>query len=147
MESTSGRVYTDPTRGLTTEEIAARTQRGEINAPGSGTGRSVAQILRANIFTRVNAILGVLCAIVLSTGSVINAAFGLLIIANSAVGVIQELRAKKTLDKLRIVGESEATVIRDGAERSIPQHEVVLGDIIKLRPGDEVVVDGTVAGS
>lgn len=144
MESTSGRVYTDPTRGLTTEEIAARTQRGEINAPGSGTGRSVAQILRANIFTRVNAILGVLCAIVLSTGSVINAAFGLLIIANSAVGVIQELRAKKTLDKLRIVGESEATVIRDGAERSIPQHEVVLGDIIKLRPGDEVVVDGTV---
>lgn len=144
MESTSGRVYTDPTRGLTTEEVAARTQRGEINVPGSGTGRSVAQILRANIFTRVNAILGVLCAIVLSTGSVINAAFGLLIIANSAVGVIQELRAKKTLDKLRIVGESEPTVIRDGAERSIPQHEVVLGDIIKLRPGDEVVVDGTV---
>lgn len=144
MESTSGRVDTDPTRGLTTEEVAARTQRGEINAPGSGTGRSVAQILRANIFTRVNAILGVLCAIVLSTGSVINAAFGLLIIANSAVGVIQELRAKKTLDKLRIVGESEPTVIRDGAEKSIPQHEVVLGDIIKLRPGDEVVVDGTV---
>lgn len=144
MESTSGRVYTDPTRGLTTEEVAARTQRGEINVPGSGTGRSVAQILRANIFTRVNAIFGVLCAIVLSTGSVINAAFGLLIIANSAVGVIQELRAKKTLDKLRIVGESEPTVIRDGAEKSIPQHEVVLGDIIKLRPGDEVVVDGTV---
>lgn len=144
MESTSGRVYTDPTRGLTTEEVAARTQRGEINAPGSGTGRSVAQILRANIFTRVNAILGVLCAIVLSTGSVINAAFGLLIIANSAVGVIQELRAKKTLDKLRIVGESEPIVIRDGVEKSIPQHEVVLGDIIKLRPGDEVVVDGTV---
>lgn len=144
MESTSGRVYTDPTRGLTTEEVAARTQRGEINVPGSGTGRSVAQILRASIFTRVNAILGVLCAIVLSTGSVINAAFGLLIIANSAVGVIQELRAKKTLDKLRIVGESEPTVIRDGAEKSIPQHEVVLGDIIKLRPGDEVVVDGTV---
>ncbi|WP_293791144.1 HAD-IC family P-type ATPase [uncultured Corynebacterium sp.] len=119
-------------------------QRGEINVPGSGTGRSVAQILRANIFTRVNAILGVLCAIVLFTGSVINAAFGLLIIANSAVGVIQELRAKKTLDKLRIVGESEPTVIRDGVEKSIPQHEVVLGDIIKLRPGDEVVVDGTV---
>ena len=108
----------------------------------------MAQILRANIFTRVNAILGVLCAIVLSTGSVINAAFGLLIIANSAVGVVQELRAKKTLDKLRIVGESEPTVIRDGGEKTIPQHEVVLGDIIKLRSGDEVVVDGTVvAGS
>ena len=132
------------TRGLTAAEVEERTQRGEVNTQRRGTGRSVAQILRANIFTRVNAILGVLCAIVLSTGSVINAAFGLLIIANSAVGVIQELRAKKTLDKLRIVGESEPSVIRDGDEMTIPQHEVVLGDIIKLRSGDEVVVDGTV---
>ena len=138
----------DLSRGLTAAEVEERTQRGEVNTQSRGTGQSVAQILRTNIFTRVNAILGVLCAIVLSTGSVINAAFGLLIIANSAVGVVQELRAKKTLDKLRIVGESESTVIRDGEERTIPQHEVVLGDIIKLRSGDEVVVDGTVvAGS
>lgn len=147
-EQASAEVQADPSRGLTAAEVEERKQRGEVNAQSRGTGRSVAQILRANIFTRVNAILGVLCAIVLSTGSVINAAFGLLIIANSAVGVIQELRAKKTLDKLRIVGESEPTVIRDGEEKTIPQHEVVLGDIIKLRSGDEVVVDGTVvAGS
>lgn len=147
-EQASAEVQADPSRGLTAAEVEERKQRGEVNAQSRGTGRSVAQILRANIFTRVNAILGVLCAIVLSTGSVINAAFGLLIIANSAVGVIQELRAKKTLDKLRIVGESEPSVIRDGEEKTIPQHEVVLGDIIKLRSGDEVVVDGTVvAGS
>ena len=100
------------------------------------------QILRANIFTRVNAILGVLCAIVLSTGSVINAAFGLLIIANSAVGVIQELRAKKTLDNLRIVGEAKPTVIRDGVETTVEQSEVVEGEILKLGSGDEIVVDG-----
>ncbi|MGJ4109989.1 HAD-IC family P-type ATPase [Corynebacterium macclintockiae] len=137
-------VHADHTRGLTAAEVAERKKLGQVNTHGKGTGRSVAQILRANIFTRVNAILGVLCAIVLSTGSIINAAFGLLIIANSAVGVIQELRAKKTLDQLRIVGESEPTVIRDGEEKAIPQHEVVLGDIIKLRPGDEIVVDGTV---
>ena len=137
-------VNADPTRGLAAAEVAERKKLGQVNKHGKGTGRSVAQILRANIFTRVNAILGVLCAIVLSTGSIINAAFGLLIIANSAVGVIQELRAKKTLDQLRIVGESEPTVIRDGEEKAIPQHEVVLGDIIKLRSGDEVVVDGTV---
>lgn len=147
-EQASAEVQAAPSRGLTAAEVEERKQRGEVNAQSRGTGRSVAQILRANIFTRVNAILGVLCAIVLSTGSVINAAFGLLIIANSAVGVIQELRAKKTLDKLRIVGESEPSVIRDGEEKTIPQHEVVLGDIIKLRSGDEVVVDGTVvAGS
>ncbi len=147
-EQASTEEQADLSRGLTAAEVEERKQRGEVNAQSRGTGRSVAQILRANIFTRVNAILGVLCAIVLSTGSVINAAFGLLIIANSAVGVIQELRAKKTLDKLRIVGESEPSVIRDGEEETIPQHEVVLGDIIKLRSGDEVVVDGTVvAGS
>ena len=147
-EQASAEEQADLSRGLTAAEVEERTQRGEVNTQSRGTGRSVAQILRANIFTRVNAILGVLCAIVLSTGSVINAAFGLLIIANSAVGVIQELRAKKTLDKLRIVGESEPTVIRDGEEKTIPQHEVVLGDIIKLRSGEEVVVDGTVvAGS
>ena len=80
----------DLSRGLTAAEVEERTQRGKVNTQSRGTGRSVAQILRANIFTRVNAILGVLCAIVLSTGSVINAAFGLLIIANSAVGVVQE---------------------------------------------------------
>ena len=147
-EQASAEVQAASSRGLTAAEVEERKQRGEVNAQSRGTGRSVAQILRANIFTRVNAILGVLCAIVLSTGSVINAAFGLLIIANSAVGVVQELRAKKTLDKLRIVGESEPSVIRDGEEKTIPQHEVVLGDIIKLRSGDEVVVDGTVvAGS
>lgn len=147
-EQASAEVQAAPSRGLTAAEVEERKQRGEVNAQSRGTGRSVAQILRANIFTRVNAILGVLCAIVLSTGSIINAAFGLLIIANSAVGVIQELRAKKTLDKLRIVGESEPSVIRDGEEKTISQHEVVLGDIIKLRSGDEVVVDGTVvAGS
>ena len=75
----------DLSRGLTAAEVEERTQRGEVNTQSRGTGRSVAQILRTNIFTRVNAILGVLCAIVLSTGSVSNAAFGLLIIANSCL--------------------------------------------------------------
>ncbi|WP_293818046.1 HAD-IC family P-type ATPase [uncultured Corynebacterium sp.] len=145
-EQASAEVQADLSRGLTAAEVEERIQRGEVNTQSRGTGRSVAEILRANIFTRVNAILGVLCAIVLSTGSAINAAFGLLIIANSAVGVVQELRAKKTLDRLRIVGESEPSVIRDGEEKTIPQHEIVRGDIIKLRSGDEVVVDGTVMG-
>lgn len=135
---------TDQLTGLTAAEVAQRVRDGKTNVTGRGTGRSVAQIVRANVFTRVNAILGVLCVIVLSTGSWINAAFGLLIIANSAVGVIQELRAKRTLDNLRIVGETQPTVIRDGEPRELHQAEVVEGDLIRLRSGDEVVVDGTV---
>lgn len=133
-----------PLSGLSSAEVEQRVREGRTNTTGRGTGRSVAQIIRANVFTRVNAILGVLCAIVLSTGSVINAAFGLLIIANSAIGIIQELRAKKTLDSLKIVGETQPTVIRDGQRITVHQSEVVEDDLVVLRSGDEVVVDGPV---
>ena len=129
--------------GLTSSEVSRRVSEGRTNTVGRSTGRSVWQIIRANVFTRVNAILGVLCAIVLATGSWINAAFGLLIIANSAVGVIQELRAKRTLANLRIVGETQPTVLRDGERRTVHQSEVVVDDLIVLRSGDEIVVDGT----
>ena len=103
--------------------------------------------MRANVFTRINAILGVLLIIVLSTGSVINGAFGLLIIANSAIGIIQELRAKQTLDKLAIVGQAKPLVRRLTASGRQPVRlpsEVVLDDIIELGPGDQIVVDGDI---
>ena len=128
--------------GLSSAEVAQRVREGRTNEVGRSTGRSVWQIIRANVFTRVNAILGVLCVIVLSTGSWINAAFGLLIIANSAVGVIQELRAKRTLSNLRIVGETQPTVLRDGERRTVHQSEVVVDDLVVVRTGDEIVVDG-----
>lgn len=139
MTQTTGVTLT----GLTSSEVSRRVSEGRTNTVGRSTGRSVWQIIRANVFTRVNAILGVLCAIVLATGSWINAAFGLLIIANSAVGVIQELRAKRTLANLRIVGETQPTVLRDGERRTVHQSEVVVDDLIVLRSGDEIVVDGT----
>lgn len=129
--------------GLSSSEVSRRVSEGRTNTVSRSTGRSVWQIIRANVFTRVNAILGVLCVIVLATGSWINAAFGLLIIANSAVGVIQELRAKRTLANLRIVGETQPTVLRDGERRTVHQSEVVVDDLIVLRSGDEIVVDGT----
>ena len=131
-------------RGLSAAEVAERVAAGKANTTGRSTGRSIWQIIRANVFTRVNAILGVLAVIVLSTGSWINAAFSLLIIANSAVGIIQELRAKRTLANLRIVGETRPTVLRDGERVVLHQSEVVLDDLIVLRSGDEIVVDGTV---
>ena len=106
--------------------------------------RSVSEIVRANVFTRINAILGVLLIIVLSTGSVINGAFGLLIIANSAIGIIQELRAKQTLDKLAIVGQAKPLVRRQSGTLAVLPAEVVLDDIIELGPGDQIVVDGEI---
>jgi cation-transporting ATPase E len=130
--------------GLTDAEVAQRVAEGKTNDVPTRAARSVSDIVRGNVFTRINAILGVLFLIVLSTGSLINGMFGLLIIANSGIGIIQELRAKHTLDKLAIVGQAKPRVRRaSGSEARLPS-EVVLDDIIELGPGDQIVVDGEV---
>ncbi|MCV7268175.1 HAD-IC family P-type ATPase [Mycolicibacterium doricum] len=134
--------------GLTEDEVARRVAAGQSNDVPTRAARTTGEIVRANVFTRINAILGVLLVIVLSTGSVINGAFGLLIIANSAIGIIQELRAKRTLDKLAIVGQAKPLVRRRTAcgpvSRPLSPSEVVLDDIVELGPGDQIVVDGEV---
>lgn len=134
----------DVVAGLTDTEVAQRIAEGKTNDVPSRAARSVSDIVRGNVFTRINAILGVLLIIVISTGSVINGAFGLLIVANSAIGIIQELRAKATLDKLAIVGQAKPMVRRQSGTRALPPNEVVLDDIIELGPGDQIVVDGEV---
>ncbi|ROZ89402.1 HAD family hydrolase [Gordonia sp. OPL2] len=131
-------------RGLSRAEVDERVAAGKVNDLPDRSGRSVADIVRANVFTRINAILGVLFAIVASTGSLINGLFGLLIIANSGIGIIQEVRAKRTLDKLAIVGQTEPMVRRDGQVVALPPNQVVLDDIIEIGAGDQVVVDGEV---
>ncbi|GAA1481354.1 cation-translocating P-type ATPase [Gordonia sinesedis] len=133
--------------GLTAAQVADRVARGEVNSQPDRSGRSVADIVRANVFTRINAILGVLFAIVVFTGSLINGLFGLLIIANSSIGIIQEVRAKRTLDKLAIVGQTRPKVRRDGAVAELPPDQVVLDDIIEIGAGDQIVVDGEVVES
>jgi cation-transporting P-type ATPase E len=130
--------------GLTDAQVAQRVAEGKTNDVPTRASRSVTDIVRANVFTRINAILGVLLVIVLVTGSLINGLFGLLIIANSIVGIVQELRAKQTLDKLAIVGQAKPLVRREGGTRELMPGEVVLDDIIELGPGDQIVVDGEV---
>ena len=130
--------------GLSDAEVAARVAAGKTNDVPSRASRSVADIVRANVFTRINAILGVLLAIVLATGSLINGLFGLLIIANSGIGIIQEWRAKKTLDSLAIIGQAKPRVRRQSGTADLAPNAVVLDDIIELGPGDQIVVDGDV---
>ncbi|MFD4181665.1 HAD-IC family P-type ATPase [Rhodococcus sp. NPDC058514] len=134
----------DLSTGLTAAQVARRVADGQTNDVPGRASRSVKEIVRANVFTRINAILGVLLIIVLATGSVIDGMFGLLIIANSAIGMIQEIRAKQTLDKLAIVSQAKPQVRRDGASVSVAPNEVVIDEIIELGAGDQVVVDGTV---
>ncbi|MGB3354203.1 MAG: cation-translocating P-type ATPase [Mycobacterium sp.] len=132
------------TTGLSDAEVAQRVSEGKTNDVPTRAARSVSEIVRGNVFTRINAILGVLLIIVLSTGSVINGAFGLLIIANSAIGIIQELRAKQTLDKLAIVGQAKPMVRRESGTAALAPSQVVLDDVIELGPGDQIVVDGVI---
>ncbi|GAA4489099.1 cation-translocating P-type ATPase [Rhodococcus olei] len=134
----------DVRTGLTSEQVARRRAEGRTNDVPSRASRSVRDIVRANVFTRINAILGVLLLIVLSTGSVVDGMFGLLIIANSAIGIIQETRAKRTLDQLAIVSQSQPVVRRDGTATAVAPSEVVIDEIIELGAGDQIVVDGTV---
>ncbi|WP_280460860.1 HAD-IC family P-type ATPase [Nocardia carnea] len=131
--------------GLTAAEVDRRRRDGLTNDVPDRASRSVRDIVRANVFTRINAILGVLFVLVMATGSVIDGMFGLLIVANSAVGIIQEVRAKRTLDRLAIVGQARPTVRRDGRAEQIAPKDVVLDDLIELGPGDQIVVDGVVA--
>lgn len=131
-----------PALGLSSAEVEQRRRDGLTNDVPERASRSVRDIVRANVFTRINAILGVLFILVLATGSIIDGMFGLLIVANSAVGIIQEVRAKQTLDKLAIVGQAKPMVRREGKAVAVAPQEIVLDDIIELGPGDQIVVDG-----
>ena len=133
--------------GLTAAEVRVRVEAGQVNTLPSRSGRTTSSIVRANVFTRVNGILFVLFVIVLSTGSQSQGAFAFLIVANSIIGIVQELRAKRTLDNLAVVGEAHPVVVRDGQRQQIARDDVVLDDLIVVNPGDQIVVDGAVVAS
>lgn len=129
-------------RGLTAAEVAERVARGEVNDVPVRSSRSTVDIVRANVFTRFNAIIGVLWVIMLAVAPIQDSLFGFVILANTGIGIIQEWRAKKTLDSLAVIGEARPTVRRDGVAAEIGTSEIVLGDLIEIGPGDKIVVDG-----
>ncbi len=135
------------TVGLTGAEVAQRTARGERNDVPRRASRGAAEIVTSNVLTLFNAIVGTLCAIVLIFGQPQDALFGLVIVANTGIGIVQELRAKRTLDRLALVSEEPVRVVRDGAPIRIRPDQVVLGEHILLAAGDSIVVDGEVAAS
>jgi cation-transporting ATPase E len=145
-ERTAGRV-TDPATGLTAAEVADRVARGLNNAIPSAPTRTVAQIVKANVFAPINLVVGILAALVIAAGSPKDALFGGVIIANSVIGVVQELRAKRVLDQLSVVNAPRAHAVRDGKVVELQVHELVLDDVVELRGGAQVVADGTVLTS
>ncbi|MEV0530396.1 HAD-IC family P-type ATPase [Kitasatospora sp. NPDC050463] len=130
--------------GLSTAEVAERVARGDVNDVPVRSSRSTREIVRANVFTRFNAIIGVMFGIILVVGPLQDGLFGLVIVANTAIGIIQELRAKKTLDSLALIGEAKPEVRRDGTVQQIATGDIVLDDTVLLGIGDKVIVDGEV---
>jgi cation-transporting ATPase E len=129
--------------GLTQAEVAERVSRGQVNDVPVRSSRSLADIVRANVFTRFNAIIGVLWLVMLFVAPIQDSLFGFVILANTGIGIIQEWRAKKTLDSLAVIGEARPTVRRDGVAAEVATSRIVLDDVIEIGPGDKVVVDGT----
>jgi len=133
--------------GLTSAEVAERVARGAVNQLSERTSRSVGEIVRANVLTRFNAILGALFALVMVTGSFADGLFGLVLVVNSAIGITQEYLAKRKLDRLALLNAPTTRVVRDGEVRVVPTTEVVQDDLIELRTGDEVPADGPLVTS
>jgi cation-transporting ATPase E len=130
--------------GLTRTQVRERVLAGQVNTVPPAPGRTIGQILRANVLTRFNAILGALFVLVMIVGPPQDALFGVILAVNTGIGVAQELRAKRALDKLAILTAARARVLRDGAVSEVAQDEVVLDDILELRRGDQVPVDAAV---
>ncbi|MGW7204931.1 cation-translocating P-type ATPase [Streptomyces sp. NPDC054837] len=131
-----------PATGLSPAEVAERIANGQVNDVPVRSSRSMADIVRANVFTRFNAIIGVLWLIMLFVAPFQDSLFGYVIIANTGIGIIQEWRAKKTLDSLAVIGEAKPTVRRDGVALEVSTSDIVLDDLIEIGPGDKAVVDG-----
>ena len=130
--------------GLTAADVAARVSRQQTNVYRRPSSRSTADIVRANVFNRFNAILGALLVVILVVGPLADALFGFVIVINTAVGIVQEWRAKKALDDLSILNEARPRAWRDGVLVELHPDELVLDDIVDLGPGDQLLVDGTV---
>jgi cation-transporting P-type ATPase E len=130
--------------GLTHGEVRVRVERGAVNRRPTAPARTLAQIVRANVLTRFNALLGTLAAIVLMVGDPRDALFAGVLIANSAIGIAQEVRAKRALDRMALLEAPRVTAIREGTRHIVAVDEVVLDDVLCLRAGDQVVVDGCV---
>ena len=133
--------------GLTSAEVADRVGRGAVNRLTERTSRSIGEIVRANVLTRFNAILGALFVLVMVTGSFADGLFGIVLVVNSAIGIVQEYLAKRKLDRLALLNAPTTRVVRDGEVRVVATTDVVQDDLIELRTGDEVPADGTLIAS
>ena len=140
-------VAVDPAVGLTSAEVEERRAEGRTNAAPPAPVRSLGEIVRANVFTPVNAIMLSLFVLILVARSPRDALFVGVVLSNSIIGIVQEVRAKRALEKLAILNAPKAAVVRDGETQEIAAEEIVADDIIDISSGSQIVVDGEVVSA
>ena len=133
--------------GLTAAQVDDRVQRGFVNATDRTSTRTVWEIVRTNVMTRFNAILGALFVLILVAGSPVDGLFGVALIVNSGIGIVQEVAAKRKLDRLALLNAPTTRVVREGELLTVQTGDVVLDDLIELRAGDQVPADGNLMHS
>ena len=137
----------DPESGLTSAEVEKRRAEGRTNAAPPSPVRSLGEIVRANVFTPVNAIMLSLFVLILVARSPRDALFVGVVLSNSIIGIVQEVRAKRALEQLAILNAPKAAVVRDGETHEIAAEEIVADDIIDISSGSQIVVDGEVVSA
>ena len=135
------RFNADTEKGLSSEQIQEYRNRGWVNEPVEPPSKTVRQIIRDNLFTYFNMVFTILALLLIIAGSFRNLTFLVIVLTNLLIGIIQEIRAKKVLDKLTVLEEPKVRVIRDGIKNEIPAEELVLDDIVLLGAGNQICAD------
>ena len=147
MAANSTELISTPLSGLTEAEVNQRRSQGLANKVPPPTGRTYVQIFRENIFTFINMVIFVLGMALVLVGRPSDALISLGVIsANVLVSVVQEIRAKRTLDRIAVLTRPTAQVIRDAVPHNVLPEDLVVGDVLQVNPGDQIVLDGRVIG-
>jgi len=129
------------TSGLSEEQVNARRQQGLVNGTEDITTKTVGQIVRSNLITPFNILNAILAGLILMVGSYKNLLFMGVIISNTLIGTFQEIKAKKTIDRLKLIAAPKAHVLRGGTKRDLPVGDLVLDDIMALSSGNQICAD------
>ena len=144
MENKNKEILPDGIVGLTSAQVEEQVAKGNVNISKEKAGKSYFRIVLDNLFTVFNTVWAIIAVILIICGSFTNLTFLFIIIPNILIATVQEIRAKKTVEKLSVTTQPRAVVIRDGKEVEIDAKEIVLGDIMRIELGRQVLSDGEV---
>ncbi len=140
-EDSSNRISPSLERGLSAEQVAQKTAQGQVNHAPEPITKSTARIISDNLFTSFNAFVVAIAACIALVGAYQNLLFLMIIVANTLIGIVQEIRSKKTIEKLSVLSVPKARVLRDGVFSSIDTEALVLDDLIELSLGNQICAD------